>query len=147
MKLFPYFILLSTLTLSACDNNKTDPADDNNSSDVLTGHLDDAHPLVGRCIVCHGKNGEISLDGAPFLAGQHEDYLVTAMNEYVTGVRKHAPMKRILASFSDQDRQDIAAFFASKKLTWKASTIKRSNQVNPQKIIDDLGKRGKIVPC
>ncbi|MDH5219510.1 MAG: hypothetical protein OEX19_17520, partial [Gammaproteobacteria bacterium] len=71
MKPFFYFILLSIFILSACDSNKSEPTDSNSTSNILTGHLDTAQSLVSSCVTCHGKNGDASLDGAPFLAGQH----------------------------------------------------------------------------
>ena len=148
MKSLPYFSLFLILILSACDSATTELPNKNPDTPKLqTGNSEAALPIVSRCTSCHGKYGDLSMDGAPFLSGQSEQYLVTAMTGYVTDVRKHAPMKRTLGFLSENDRLDLAAYFANSKRAWKASAIKRTNQKDPQQIVEELSKRGKIVPC
>lgn len=65
------------------------------------------------CTSCHGKEGVAVSDQYPNLAGQHADYLVQALHEYQTGQRKSAIMKQFASGLSDQDIEDIAAYFAS----------------------------------
>jgi cytochrome c553 len=47
----------------------------------------------------------------PKLGGQHADYLVAAMKGYKGGLRKHSTMHGNVANLSEQDMQDIAAYF------------------------------------
>jgi len=49
----------------------------------------------------------------PKLGGQHADYIVAALKAYKTGERSHPSMKGIAASLSDQDMEDLAAYYAS----------------------------------
>ena len=53
-------------------------------------------PQVGACAACHGANGTgvaaPLVPKPPILAGQHEDYLVQALNEYRAGRRVHPGM-------------------------------------------------------
>ena len=49
------------------------------------------------------------------MAGQKEQYLITTMMDYKNGKRQHAVMQAFLASYSEQDIQDMAAFYASQK--------------------------------
>lgn len=64
------------------------------------------------CIACHGQNG-ISLSPSwPTLAGQHEDYLVHALNQYRDGTRKDPVMAPLVASLSDNDVALLAKYYA-----------------------------------
>jgi len=64
------------------------------------------------CIACHGQNG-ISLSPTwPTLAGQHEDYLVHALNQYRDGKRKDPVMSPIVAALSDDDIALLAKYYA-----------------------------------
>jgi cytochrome c553 len=65
------------------------------------------------CVACHGQNG-ISLSPSwPTLAGQHEDYLVHALNQYRSGARKDPVMGPMAASLSEEAVQQVAKYFAS----------------------------------
>jgi cytochrome c553 len=65
------------------------------------------------CVACHGQNG-ISLSPSwPTLAGQHEDYLLHALNQYRDGSRKDPVMEPMVAGMSDETVQQLAEYFAS----------------------------------
>jgi len=66
------------------------------------------------CTACHGTDGNASQDQQyPRLAGQYADYIARALQEYKNGERGNAIMKGMAAPLSDQDIDDIAAYFAS----------------------------------
>ena len=48
----------------------------------------------------------------PRIGGQHEAYLVRALQAYKSGERSHPSMRAIAASLSDQDMADLAAYYA-----------------------------------
>ena len=48
----------------------------------------------------------------PRIGGQHEAYIVKALQEYKSGERSHPSMRAIAASLSDQDMADLAAYYA-----------------------------------
>lgn len=72
--------------------------------------------LATTCMGCHGiegyRNGYPSYR-VPRLGGQKPDYIVAALQEYKNQDRTHPTMHAQAATFSDQDMQDLAAFFAS----------------------------------
>jgi cytochrome c553 len=79
---------------------------------------DPAHgaKLVYTCLGCHGiENYKNSYPkySVPKLGGQHAGYLVAALGEYKAGARWHPTMQGYANTLSDQDRADIAAYFAS----------------------------------
>ena len=68
------------------------------------------------CAGCHGIEGWRTaypeVYSVPRIGGQHEAYLVKALQEYKNGERRHPSMRAIAASLSDQDMADLAAFYA-----------------------------------
>ena len=48
----------------------------------------------------------------PKLGGQHAQYLAAALQAYKDGQRSHKTMQAQAQTLSEQDMQDIAAFFA-----------------------------------
>lgn len=72
--------------------------------------------LANTCMGCHGIDGYRNAYPSyrvPKLGGQHADYIVIALQGYKNQTRAHGTMHAQVASLSDQDMRDIAAFFAS----------------------------------
>jgi cytochrome c553 len=67
-------------------------------------------PLTAMCGGCHGINGVSSDAATPSLAGQDPRYLLKAIRAYRTS-RKHWGMQRYVAGLSDQDMENISAFY------------------------------------
>jgi cytochrome c553 len=66
-----------------------------------------------QCQACHGLDGLAKIPGAPHLAGQVEEYLVSAMREYRSGARKNEMMTVAVRELTDADIADLAAYYAS----------------------------------
>jgi cytochrome c553 len=64
------------------------------------------------CVSCHGQDGVAIAPTYPSLAGQHEDYLERAIDEYRKGGRKNPIMKGFAATLKDTDITAIAQYFA-----------------------------------
>ena len=73
--------------------------------------------LADTCTGCHGieyyKNAYPTYY-VPKLGGQNAEYIVAALNGYKNEERTHPTMRSQAASMTQQDMEDIAAFFASK---------------------------------
>lgn len=65
------------------------------------------------CQACHGTDGLSKVPDAPNLAGQTEPYLVTQLQAYKSGARKNDAMSLVIASLSDKDMEDLAAYFSA----------------------------------
>ncbi|GGO77200.1 cytochrome c4 [Marinobacterium nitratireducens] len=68
------------------------------------------------CAACHGADGNSAIANFPKLAGQNEAYLLKQLKDIKDGSRPVVEMTGLLDSLSDQDLEDIAAYFASKKV-------------------------------
>lgn len=68
------------------------------------------------CLGCHGVQHYVNTYPSyhvPYIAGQHEAYIISALKAYRAGQRNHQTMQANAGSLSDQDIEDIAAFFSS----------------------------------
>ncbi|WP_416316094.1 c-type cytochrome [Thalassotalea sp. HSM 43] len=89
------------------------------SAEKLTfvGDADAGEAKAMVCAACHGADGNQPLPNHPKLAGQHESYLVKQLQDFKSGDREDAIMAGQVAGLSDDDMQNLAAYFASKKVT------------------------------
>ena len=85
------------------------------SPTALAGDADAGREKSKVCAGCHGPDGTSVNPEWPNLAGQHQKYLVKSTKAYRDGVRKDDSMSPMVATLSDEDIEDIAAFFASQK--------------------------------
>ena len=65
------------------------------------------------CVACHGADGNGNIPLYPRLAGQYEDYLRKALQNYQSGARTNPIMGGMAKPLSPQDIADLAAYYAS----------------------------------
>ena len=70
-----------------------------------------------QCQTCHGLDGQAKLPEAPNLAGQTEIYLAKSLKDYRSGARRNDMMSVIVRSLSDQDVDNLAAYYAAIPVT------------------------------
>lgn len=69
------------------------------------------------CAACHNKDGNSVNPGWPKLAGQHADYMLLQLKAYKDGKLRQGPlMQGILATMSEQDMKNAAAYFSTQKV-------------------------------
>ena len=67
------------------------------------------------CAACHGADGISQIPTNPILAGQYPSYIEQALKSYRSGTRQNAIMAGFASQLSDQDIEDLAAWFSSQK--------------------------------
>ena len=82
---------------------------------LAKGNPDAGKAKSTPCQACHGTAGISASPDFPNLAGQHADYLYTALRHYKLGKRKNAIMAGQVTNLSDADMRDLAAFYAAQK--------------------------------
>ena len=70
---------------------------------------------ASTCVACHGQKGISVSPNWPTLAGQYEDYLRHALNQYRDGTRKNAVMAQMAAPLTDEDVRLLASYYAGLK--------------------------------
>ena len=68
---------------------------------------------AAACAVCHGQLGLSNTPDAPHLAGQPAMYVAAQLRAYRSGERKHEVMAVIARPLTNDDIQNLAAWFSS----------------------------------
>lgn len=68
---------------------------------------------LGLCAACHGEDGVARVPGTPHLAGQDEEYLIDALNQYRSGRRDVAAMRAVSGALSEADIAALARWYAA----------------------------------
>jgi cytochrome c553 len=89
---------------------------------LASGNIDNGKTKAAACVACHGADGNSVDPQYPRLAGQYNEYIQQALHEYKDGRRGNAIMKGFAAQLSDQDIEDVAAYFSS--MPTKLDTLK-----------------------
>ena len=79
------------------------------------GSIEAGAEKAKACQVCHGKGGHSTKPTYPILAGQHAQYLQKQLRAFKDGTRKDPIMNGMAAPLSEQDIDDVAAFFQSNR--------------------------------
>jgi cytochrome c553 len=72
---------------------------------------------AATCIACHGVDGNSADSANPKIAGQHPAYLVRHLKLFKSGERENAIMAAFATALSEQDMADIAAYYATQKVS------------------------------
>ncbi len=88
-----------------------------NAADGLVGDIDAGKEKSSTCVACHSADGNSVVAIWPKLAGQKVNYLRKQIRAFRDGEREDPSMQPMVANLSDQDIADLAAYFASQKVT------------------------------
>jgi len=85
---------------------------------VVTNVCASGDPAAGKtktavCTACHGNGGASSTPIWPNLAGQNAEYIVKQLHDFKDNKRENPQMSPMTASLTDQDIDDLAAYYAS----------------------------------
>ena len=69
------------------------------------------------CAVCHGQVGIAAVPETPNLAGEPEGYIGRQLRAFRSGKRQHEVMGVIAKPLSDEEIDNLAAWFSSIKVT------------------------------
>ncbi len=73
------------------------------------------------CAACHGVDGNSVTPIWPSLAGQHANYTARQLQAYKDGERSDAGMQGFAAILSEQDIQDLGAYYAAQAIAPKGA--------------------------
>ncbi len=109
--------LLSTITRTLVAAATLSAAAFSVHAQGVTGDVAAGQKKAEMCIGCHGitgyQNSFPEIHKVPMISGQSGAYIVSALNAYKKGDRKHPTMRGIAGSLSEQDMADLAAYYAS----------------------------------
>ncbi len=70
-----------------------------------------------QCQTCHGRQGMTTMPGVPNLAGQNDTYLAAQLRAFRAGSRNNEQMSIIAKPLTDQDIENLAAYFSQIKVS------------------------------
>jgi cytochrome c553 len=85
------------------------------SGPALAGDIAAGKAKSVTCVACHGPEGMSSNPLWPHLAGQQEQYLAKQLRDFRAGTRKDPVMGPMAMPLSDEDIDNLAAYYASLK--------------------------------
>jgi len=84
-----------------------------NGSALAAGSKEAGQEKSAVCTACHGIDGNSANPEWPSLAGQHSAYIVKQLKHFKAGERQNVLMAPMASILSDQDMEDLAAYFSS----------------------------------
>jgi cytochrome c553 len=105
---------------------------------------------VAMCVGCHGIKGYQAsfpeVYRVPMISGQSAKYIVSALNAYKAGDRKHPTMRAIAGSLTEQDINDIANFYAGNGVEAGQQLAEKANK-EPDAQVAALLQKAACVSC
>ncbi len=86
------------------------------AASVQAGDVAKGQAKAATCAACHGADGNSAIPGTPHLAGQGEKYLVKQLADFKANDRKNATMAPMANMLSDEDMQNVAAYFSQQQI-------------------------------
>lgn len=68
------------------------------------------------CANCHGADGNSNIPEVPNLAGQNAAFLLEQIRKFGSGQRKNDFMQKLIKVLSDDDKVNIAVYYANQKV-------------------------------
>lgn len=115
----------------------------------VKGDVKAGEKKIAMCIGCHGIVGYQAsfpeIYKVPKISGQGAKYIVSALNAYKKGDRKHPTMRGIGESLSDQDMADVAAYYEGHGVVAGAPAIEKAPEGTGKAA--ELLKKGACISC
>ena len=77
------------------------------------GNAEAGKTKSATCMACHGPDGNSANPIWPKLAGQHPEFIKKQLTDFKSGARKNDMMSPMAMPLSEQDVEDLAAYFSS----------------------------------
>jgi cytochrome c553 len=82
------------------------------AKEIYAGDVKAGKNKSGMCASCHGADGNSQIATYPKLAGQSANYIAKQLADFKSGDRVDPVMAGMVAALSEQDMNDLGAFFA-----------------------------------
>ena len=113
----------------------------------VKGDAKAAEQKIAMCIGCHGIKGYQAsfpeVYRVPMMSGQNAKYIVSALNAYKKGERKHPTMRGIADSLSEQDMADLGAYYEQHGNTQTVTVAPKA----PDAKVAALLQKGACISC
>jgi cytochrome c553 len=101
-----------TATASAPVAGAVDIVSSTPAAAIYTGNVAAGKNKAMVCAACHGTDGNSLVPMYPSLAGQSANYIAKQLADFKSGDRKDPVMAGMVAALTEEDMNDLAAYFA-----------------------------------
>ncbi len=116
------------------------------SSAFAAGNVAAGKSKAATCAGCHGEDGNSMAPIFPRLAGQNESFLVRELTDFKGHLRSDPSMEAFASALSEQDIQDLSAYFANQKaIVVKASDDEYVDEDEEIPVTRELIAQGEIL--
>lgn len=91
------------------------------SGAVFAGDVAQGQAKSAVCGACHAADGNSTIAENPKLAGQGAKYLIKQLHDFKSGARENAIMQGQVMALTDEDIENISAFYAAQKVQHTAA--------------------------
>jgi cytochrome c553 len=120
------------------------------SAQDIKGDAKVGQSKAAMCIGCHGIIGYQAsfpeIHKVPKISGQGAKYIISSLNAYKKGERKHPTMRGIADSLSDQDMADLAAYYSTHGVV-EGATLAAKPSTEPSQQVAALLKKAACISC
>ena len=106
---------------------------------------------ISMCIGCHGIKGYQAsfpeIYKVPMISGQGAKYIVSALNAYKKGERKHPSMRGIAQTLTDQDMADLGAYYSADGVSSSAAALPEKPTKEPSAEVQALLNKANCASC
>ena len=103
------------------------------------------------CVGCHGIKGYQAsfpeVYKVPMISGQSAKYIVSSLNAYKKGERKHPSMRGISETLTDQDMADLAAYYSASGVVAGAAPLADKPSAEPNEKVAALLAKANCSSC
>ena len=103
------------------------------------------------CSGCHGIKGYQAsfpeVYKVPMISGQSAKYIISSLNAYKKGERKHPSMRGIAETLSDQDMADLAAYYSASGVKTDAAPLADKPSKEPNEKVTALLAKANCSSC
>ena len=103
------------------------------------------------CIGCHGIKGYQAsfpeVYKVPMISGQGAKYIVSSLNAYKKGERKHPTMRGVAEALSDQDMADLAAYYSASGVVVGFASLADKPSKEPSEKAKELLAKANCSSC
>ncbi len=106
---------------------------------------------AAMCIGCHGIPGYQAsfpeVHKVPMISGQNAKYIAASLHAYQKGERKHPTMRAIAGSLTEQDINDLAAFYEKNLRAGMVKAVAATPAAAPSAEVAALLTKGNCASC
>jgi cytochrome c553 len=103
------------------------------------------------CVGCHGIKGYQAsfpeVYKVPMISGQSAKYIMSALNSYKKGDRKHPTMRGIATTLTEQDIADLAAYYSNDGVAADAKPMSDKPSEEPSAAVQALLAKANCSSC